>query len=513
MLISLLSCSQAKEDDYEIFRYNEVSAVSSLDPIYARNQAMIWINTQLFDQLVRLDSNLNVKPSLAHTWEVLDESTRYRFHLRTDVGFHGDSLQLTAADVVFSLNRLINPKNASPGKWIMDPVKKLQYINDSCVDIILHQPFPAFLSMLSMAYCSVIPKNIDASKIGKKPVGTGPFQLTAWHESNKLVLRRNPNYFMKDEMGVQLPYLDGVAVSFVPDKQAAFLNFLLGEIDFISGLDASYKDELLSFEGDLRPKYTNKYKMLRGPYLNTEYLGFAFENKPKNLDARQYKLLRQAINYGFDRALMMKYLRNSIGIPAERGMVPYGLPIGTANYGYSYQPDRVKQLLVQAGFPNGLGLTKVKLLTNASYLDLCEYIQAELAKLGISLEVEVLPPSTLREMMSTGKASMFRASWIADYPDAENYLSLFKGSNKAPNGPNYTRFYHPMYDAFYEQALKASSDSIRYQIYAKMDSLVMSQAPVVPLYYDEAVRFCLKEWEGLSPNPLNMLDLRKVRKN
>ncbi len=480
---------------------------------------MIWIGNHLYDGLVRLDSNLNVIPGIAKSWTVEDSGKKYIFRLRSDVFFHENEAfgknrtrRVVAEDFAYSLSRLIDDELASPGAWVLNQVNHFYAADDSTLVIELNQPFPPFLGMLSMAYCSVVPFELaEENNFGRSPVGTGPFHFKAWKEGVKLVLNKNPRYFLFKD-GQRLPFLDGVSVSFIPDKQAAFLDFLTGNIDFISGLDASYKDELLDAQGELRGKYREEFKLLTSPYLNTEYLGFSMETPPMGMDSTSYRYLRKAINHGFDRKSMMKYLRNNIGIPAEHGFVPLGLPMPVREPVLRYSPERVAAYLDSAGYPGGEGLPELKLYTNASYLDLCEYIQSSLAEQGINMQVEVNPPSTLREMMSTGKAPMFRGSWIADYPDPENYLALAYGPNRAPEGPNYTRFQNQHYDDLYRTSLSITNDSIRGRMYWKMDSLLSEESPIIPLYYDEAVRFTRKNIKGLEPNPLNMLDLRRVMK-
>ena len=155
---------------------------------------------------------------------------------------------------------------------------------------------------------------------------------------------------------------------------------------------------------------------------------------------------------------------------------------------------------------------KVALSTNATYLDISEYLQREWKKIGVDVSIDVNPPATLRQAISTGKVSFFRASWIADYPDAENYLSLFYSKNFAPNGPNYTHFKNAEFDKLYEEAFLETDDVKRFVLYQKMDALVMKEAPVIPLFYDKVARFTRKNVVGLGINPLNMLDLRRVRK-
>lgn len=526
--VFFISCSgPPKRDPSTVFRYNEAAGISSLDPAFARNQANIWACHQLFNGLVRMDDQLKVQPDLAKSWEILDSGKLYRFHLRDDIRFHKDacfgkdsSRALKANDVLYSLNRLRDPNLAAPGAWVLNNVADIKVISDEIIEIHLKEAFAPFLGILSMKYCSIIPKEaVDhyGSEFSQHPVGTGPFKYQLWLENEKLVLRRNPLYFKFDEDGQRLPYLEAVAVDFISDKQSAFLEFLKGNLDFLSGLDASYKDELLDAEGKLQPKYKERFELYRQAYLNTEYLAFLNDPDAGLTETRywQIKEIRQAINYCFDRAKMIRFLRNNVGTPAEQGMIPKGLPAydSLANYGYHYNPEKTDSLLAAAGYPKGKGLPTLRLQTNSSYLDLCEYLQAEAAKHGIPLKVELAPPSTLRQAMATGKSPFFRASWIADYPDAENYLSLFYSENKAPNGPNYSRFDNTQFDAWYEQANTTANDSLRLSLYRRMDSLVMAEAPIVPLYYDQVLRFYPKTISGLGGNALNLLDLSEVRKD
>ena len=506
-----MACSPNKIDEiHAIFKYNESAGISSLDPAFAKDQASIWVATQLFNGLVQLDKDLQVQPAIAKGWDISDDAKAYTFHLRTDVLFHKHELLseqerlVKAQDFVYSFNRLTDAKIASPGAWVMNNVQSYEALNDSTLRIIIKTAFPPFLGLLSMPYCSVVPEEVvSQTSFRDEPVGTGPFHFQYWKDNVKLVLRKNPDYF---EQG--LPKLDAVSISFIKDKQAAFLAFLKGELDFVSGLDASYKDEVLTKSGDLQPTYQDKIIMQSQPYLNTEYLGFLMDEN--NLSVTQQKAVRKAINYGFDRVKMMTYLRNNIGTPALEGFVPKGLPsfIEELN-GYDYKPEKAKALLAEADIPPG---TEVVLSTTSSYLDICEYIQNQLQELGLNIKVEVNPPSTHRQMVATSKLTFFRGSWIADYADAENYLALFYSKNFCPNGPNYTHFKNEDFDALYELAIQQANDSIRYALYQQMDQIILDEAAIVPLYYDQVIRFVQPNIQHFESNGMNMLNLKRVEK-
>jgi oligopeptide transport system substrate-binding protein len=250
------------------------------------------------------------------------------------------------------------------------------------------------------------------------------------------------------------------------------------------------------------------------PYLNIEYLGILVDEQSDIVKNSPLKLkkIRQAINYGFDRRKMMLYLRNSIGTPAESGFVPMGLPSFNATdvKGYSFDPEKAKQLLTEAGFANGTNLPTMKLLTIPIYGDLGSYIANELKQVGINVQVEVIQKSLLMEQMAKGSATFFRGSWIADYPDAENYLSVFYSKNPAP--PNYTRYKNPAYNLLYEKSLAEKNDSLRYKLYQQMDKLIIEDAPIVPLWYDMAIHLVHKNITQFPPNSLNLLELRRTKK-
>lgn len=516
--LSISACGKktSKFSDNDVFRYNESANIQTLDPAFARNMAIIWPCAQLFNGLVQLDDSLQVQPDIAKSWTISTDGLQYEFILRNDVYFHKhsnfgkDSTRLvTAHDFEYSFDRVLSEDLASPGTWVFQNVKDYQAKNDSLFEIRLKKPFPAFLGLLSMKYASVVPKEITEDKsidFRSNPIGTGPFKFKIWEENVKLVLRKNPLYYEKDENGQQLPYLESVAISFLPDKQSGFLSFIQGKIDMISGLDPSYKDELLQPDGTLQEKYQNKIKMLTGPYLNTEYLGFNM-NDPLMQDKR----IRQALNYGFDRNKLVAYLRNGMGDGNVNGIVPNGLDGFVSVTNLLYKPGKAQELISQVKKELTQPI-EITLSTNNTYLDIAEYLQREWEKLGIKVKIDVMPPSTLRQSIATNKLAFFRGSWIADYPDAENYLSLFYSNNFTPNGPNYTHFANKAFDELYQKALQTVNDSARKKIYEQMDAIIAEEVPVIVLFYDKVARFTQPNVHGLGTNPMNSLNLKYVRK-
>ena len=520
MLILILNnCSYKDQiESKTVFRYNEYRNVTSLDPAFSRNPQNIWPINQLFNGLVQLDKNLRIKPEIASSWKISPDGLTYKFILRNDVYFHNSTLfgksqtrKVVAKDFVYSFNRLKDPNIASPGSWVLQHVESYEATKENIFTIRLKNPFPALLGLLSMRYCAVVPKEVAShykSNFRSNPIGTGPFYFKRWEENVKLVLRKNPNYFERDQRGNKLPYLDAIAIQFIPDIQSEFMMFLQGKLDFINSLDTSYKDELLTPTGNLQKKYSEQLNMLKGPYLNTEYIGIYLDSENPALKSIK---IREALNIGFDRKLMIAFLRNNIGYEANKGFIPRGMP-GTSTSDFEYNPLLARKLV--SDFKKETGQNpSLTLSTDANYVDLCEYLQSELQKVGIEIKVEVMPTATLRQAKSSGKLELFRASWIADYPDAENYLSLFNSANLSPNGPNYTHYKNENFDHMYHDALNLSSESLREVKYKQMDSLALSHFPIIPLYYDQVVRFIQKNIEGMEINPINLLVLKNVRKS
>ncbi len=521
MLLVLVSCGNRQDSDegLAIFKYNESAGILTMDPIYAKDLPHIWACNQVFNSLVAFDDKMNLVPMLAKSWEVSDDGLIYTFHLRNDVQFHNDTCFLTprcvtAEDFVYSFNRVVDKKLNSPGLWVFSSVKHddgvyaFHALDDTTLQIALSRPFPPFLGILSMTYASVVPREAVeyyGDNFRSHPVGTGPFRFQYWKEGVKLVFRKNPSYFECDEVGERLPYIDAVSVSFLIDKQVAFLEFIKGKFDFMSGIDARYKDELLTYDGRLRQKYADEIELITEPFLNTEYFSF-FIDPNDSLGQDRSRALRQAVSLCIDREKMLRYLRNGIGEPGTGGMIPVGLP-GHSTIGYGYDLKRAQRLVAE----NKLEGYLLQLSTVAEYADIGKFVQNQVGQIGLQCNMEVMPPATMRSMRANGSLPFFRSSWVADYPDAENYLSLFASSNFAPSGPNYCHYTNPNFDMMYEKALLCNDLGQRAQYYAEMDSLMMQDAPVVVLYYDKVLRFVNKRVENMGSNPTNLLDLRRVR--
>ena len=340
----ILSCSPSGiGSGKNVFRLNISSGyLESLDPAFAKDLNMMSIDHMIYNTLVETDEHLHIVPSLAKAWESSADGLTYTFHLRNDVFFHDNPLfqngvgrKMTAHDVVYSFNRIMDPKVASSGAWIFngrvaekDPFTA---IDDTTLQIRLSAPFRPLPEILSMAYCNIIPHEA-AEHWGKDfrnhPCGTGPFMYNYWDEDNAMGLLRNPHYWEHDSANKQLPYLDAIQISFIDSKASEFLLFMQGKIDFVNGIDGSFKDLLLAKDGTLKPEYRGKFRFTKSTYLNTEYLGFLTDttNPVMQGEPTGNPLVRRAINYAINRHKIVTYFKNGLFTPATHGFMPAGMP-------------------------------------------------------------------------------------------------------------------------------------------------------------------------------------------
>ena len=528
------TCKDSKEetDERTVFNYNEMAGISGLDPASANNTEDIWGVNQLYNGLVQLNDSLQVTPCIAKKWYTSDDGLTYTFIIRDDVYFHdnqcfegGKGRKVTAKDFVISFNRLYDARVSSAVSLLsnIDRTEKTGYkgftsTNDSTFVIYLKEPISAFLSVLTMKYFSVIPfeaADFYGQDFRRNPVGTGPFKFKLWEEGTKLVLLKNEKYFEFDG-NTRLPYLNAVTISFVKDRETAFMELLNGKYDMLSGADAFNINEVLDKNGDLQPIYAEKFVLQKQNFLKTDYLGILVDENIAVVKKSplRIKALRKAINYGFDRAKMVKFFRNNIGYPATAGFIPNGLPSFNDKIvkGYTYNPEKVRQLLIEAGYPDGKNLPEITLHTTDNYLEQIEFIQSQLAENNIKVNISVDKPVVLRQAVASCEYNLFKKSWVGDYADEENFMNSFYSKNFSPVGSNYTHYKNPEFDVLFEKAVREPNREVKNVLYQQMDQMLIDDAPFVPLYYDQVIRLVHKNIKDLNTNAMNLLNLKLVKK-
>jgi oligopeptide transport system substrate-binding protein len=507
-------------------RYNEEEYFKSLYPLNVTEVTGHRIAEQIYEGLVAFDqATLDIRPALAKSWEIDDSGTQYTFHLRTDVFFHDDPCfpdgkgrRFTAQDVKYCFDRLCyyNPAD-NQGFWIFKDVVKganeyqeatknqalpdqgvegVRVLNDSTLLIELYTPYSVFLSRLGLIFGKIYPREAVAyygGDLRTHPVGTGPFMPKIMKENEVFFMTRHPKYWQKDEWGNQLPYLDHIKVTFVKEKRAELLSFKKGEIDFVYRLPLDMVDEVLLPGDRLRPEY-EAYILQHEASMSLQYYGFLHAH-PIFRDRR----VRQAFCYAVDRERLCTYTLRGAGFPAKYGMVPPGT--GTYNptviRGYTYDPSKAKQLLAEAGYPNGKGFPKITLQLNSGggrNSQVAEAIQKMLTEtLGISVDILSVPWPQHTEAVESAKAAFWRLGWIADYPDAENFLNLFHSKHvpadiSVKTYINSFRYKNKAFDTALDAAMRSTVDSVRNAYYAAADQTAIDDAVVLPLFYDKDYR-------------------------
>jgi len=495
----------------------------------------VLINT--CEGLVEYDKVAKLQPLIAKSYEVSPDGKTYTFHLRGDVYFHDDKCfpggkgrKVTASDFKYCYERVCDPRAKTRGLWVYrdkvegaeefaaapDKVKGITGFiaqDDSTFIIKLVQPFAPFLSILTMPYGYVYPREtVEMYKedFGFRIVGTGPYKFVKWDVDKELACARNENYWAKDKDGGALPKIDGFSVSFIRSPETEFLDFKEGRLDFqkpsidVFGLITDDK-------GELKPEYN--FELIKQPYLNTVYLGTMLNVKMEGGSANplaENKKLRQAINYAIDREKICKFILKNKGTPGVNGPLPVGMPGYSQDVkGYSYDKQKAIELLKEAGYPEGKGLTlKLVYHNDESQRELCEALQAQLKEIGVNLQIEEMLGATHRSAQNEGKLGFWRANWGADYYDPENYYALFYSKNETPVGPNTSHYKNPKVDSLYELGLKLTDFSERMKVYNEIDKQVFEDSPWIIVYYNKYIYLKQKRVQGMYVDGLGIINLK-----
>ena len=488
-----------------------VEAPHCLDPVSVDSVYDALPVGQIFDGLVALDAGLNVVPALADTWKISRDGRIYEIHLREGVRFH-DGTPLTAADVVFSLRRLLDPEHAPntigasylmvvdgaaaysagrsrelPGVVALDPTR---------VEIRLARPYLSFLYVLAMDDLRIVPEKV-LKAMGEKafrraPVGTGPFRFASWTDV-ELRLDANPEYF------AGAPYVDQVVIMFPrPDEHdAGNSRFAHGEIEIVEPTS----DTLPTMLAD------PAIEVHRYQDLSLSFLGMNTGVPPLD-DVR----VRRAIAHAVDRHALAALA------PSKRreaqGILPPGLPsYSPAAKALPFDREAASRLLGEAGYPGGRGLRALRFYTaqpgSSEVVKSIKELHDDLAAIGINLEVHQVSWRELNNRVAGHDAPMFQLGWVADLPDPDSFLrSLFEPGSSA----NYFDFHDDETGQALERGASETNPLERARIYRDLEKAVLDKAPLVPLFHPIGVIASRRNIRGLKPGPLGIgsLDLEHV---
>ncbi len=504
-----------------LFTYNASDGVRSLDPGKATDLESMWVVDQLYEGLLELDAQLEIQPALADAWSVSDDGLTYAFRLRPEATFHNGA-QVTAADVEASFNRLRDAGEALPGRWVLHDLQPdgITVFGRDSLQLHLSRPQPVFPGLLATPHASIVFQGGVGGAPDTEDLGSGPFLLKGWIPETAMVLHRNSRYWMRDSAGIALPYLDGVRIEFNREPGAEFLGFRQGKFDFVSALDPEWASALRQEDGTWKPEWQGKFEVHQVPYLKTDYIGFLVDSSA--LEAGGFSKLgpsvRRAMSMLLDRASLVRELRAGEAVPAQ-GFVPPGMPgfdhlQRTLSPDLRWRPETADSILADLGFGVVPPLRRLKagtLGTKPDMADLAGALQHIWAGHGIDVEIDIAPSSIDAERVARSQVPLFRKSWLADYPDAENFLGLFMPDRWSPNGPNYTHYAKAEVTDLLVRAASMVPGQQREALLRRAESLVMQDMPVIPLWHDQVVHLVAQKWEGWQVSPTNRLDLRRVR--
>jgi len=539
LFLFIFSCNREQNSENvqnnkpEIISYSTFGNILSLDPAQVANSDHANLSGLIYNGLVQTDKEMNIIPCIARRYEFDEKENKYTFYLRTDVYFHDDSCfldgkgrKVIADDFINSFNRAYNEsyeqiKNVFDF-FMRDTITKellgLKSLSDSVLEIQLQKPCIFFLKLLTLKIFSVIPH--EALEFYKDnflyhAVGSGPFILKNWdRKENVLLLKANRKYFEKDPKGYVLPYADGLIFRYRCDRRNANLDILKNKVDVMSENVENNKD-LFEKDGNLLEDYAKIMNVHRNKVLMLQYLGFLVNPEldgGKNSPALN-KNIRKAVHFAIDRTKLVTIYLNKSGIPVTNGFMPEFLypalssNIHSVNY---YNPDSAKYYLNKAGFPSGKGMPVLFIHGPERIKNLLEFIQSQLKNVGMNVKIKIEPNENFQMKIKLGILPAFIRSWTYDYNDDYNLFSVFYSKNKPPFGFNYTWFNNKEFDKLFETS--AGNSENRFNLFNKMNKILMDEMPVVPLYYKESIVLVSKNITGFEMNMLDNMDFRFVRK-
>jgi len=468
----------------------------TLDPVHTSAAALGYMSHAIHAKLVKYGEGAELVPDLAERWEVLEAGHVYRFHLRHGVRFHNGRL-LVAKDVHDTFVRLLAPEFKSSGQWIMRKVRGAMDViegraktvagivvrDDHTVDIELEEPLAFFLSLLTMHEAAIVPSEEahDLERFRTKAIGAGAFKVEEAVEGQRVVLVRNRDYYIPGE-----PHLDRLEFRLdLPGFDNMLEAFLRGEIDVSHGVPLRNVNELRK-----DPRYAPY--MLQTVQLHTSYFGWDCTRPP--FDRVE---VRQAVNYAINKPRINDEVFGGLSIVAE-SLLPPGLLGHDPNLrGFTYDPDRARTLMRQAGYSSGFTMEYRSWPSDVFRKQgIVERILEDLAAIGIRVNVTEHPPEEARApLQNPGHGNVFCGNWYADFPDSDNFFYVFFHSDSSSlRGFHY---HTPTMDRQIEEARRTNDTEKRANIYRELDQMVLREAPMVCLFHERMFVVHKPEVRGL----------------
>lgn len=453
-----------------------------LDPHVATAFSTVAVNSNIYEGLVEIDPALKVRPALATRWTRSPDGLSYTFTLRPGVSFHNGQA-LTAEDVVFSMDRVKDAKTASPYASRLSLVKDIRATGPLEVRFELSRTFTPFLSEL--AGIAIVPAAYvrGGGDLQRRAVGTGPFQLKEWAPDTFVLLERNPRYWQRG-----LPYLDALRFNIVPDASTRQLGLQGGTYQMLPNVDASIAATLKSAPG---------VQLLRSQDLGYSLLGMNVSRKPFD-----NPLVREALNLAIDRNQLVQAVYFGEAQPAGplspllRGFAPPAASFPC----YSRNVERARQLLRQAGYPNGVDFNILTFSTIKTVADTAQVLQAQLRDAGFRAKLDVQEFGSFVQNWRNSNFDAFVSlnGGSAD-PDGYLYRTFVTGGST-----NVFKYSDPTVDRLLEQG-RTTDGATRVRAYSQLQSTLACRGPVAHLAYGVLFSAARTNVKGFVPHPSRSL--------
>jgi oligopeptide transport system substrate-binding protein len=552
MGIVFLSCGGSSEDEENNVTDNSIyggvfsmpigSYFNSIRPNEIQKLETAQIYDQVLEGLVKYNpKTLEIEPALATEWSISEDGLTYTFTLREGVKFHdnacfsdGKGRDMTAEDVIFSLTKIYenNKGNRAYLNFKNTIVGGEEYYNGSAetvsglaasgnkVTIQILEPSSVFLQKLATVYATVVPsESFQGSEY--MPVGTGPFCYDKASNSELVKLYRNPNFYISDEEGNQLPYLDSVMFKFYEQSEEQMDLFWDGGLSYIPNVPITSINQVLEERIEDFESNPPKYMLISEPQLSTTYLEFNM-----NTPVLKKKKVRQALNMAINRKkLVEKIMKNQAYEIGKFGITPPLPKIfgdydfeGIEDLSYVYNPEKAKQLLAEAGYPGGKNFPSLSMqfrIGNDHYLIASEIQNQLRSVLNVNVEIEGVEFNQLIENQAMGSADIFRSTWFGDYPNPETFLvnaygKIVPASNGEPSYMNSSRYINPAFDEAFERGSKTANEEESKAAFAEAEKILMEDPPFIILWYGEDMMLLQSNVRNLETNGMRFLDLRNI---
>lgn len=466
-----------------------------LDPRYATDANSVRIGALIYNSLLRADEKLRLQPELAARWQIIDDRT-YLFDLRRDVQFHNGKA-LTARDVKYSYESILKPENRSPKRALLKALEAVDQFDDYRLRFrlsVAHAPFPEQFAI------GIVPAGSNEFEAAGAvpPPGSGPFMLDSIQRGEGITLKANPSYWEGR------PRLAGIIFKVVPDAMVRVLEFKKGTIDFLQN----------DLEPDMLPWLKQNTNAVIGDYEGTtfQYIGINLSHP-----ILKKRAVRQALALAIDRSSIIHHLLKDFATPASGLLSPINWAYDPSVAQWPFDPERAKQLLDQAGYPDpdGAGpLPRFRLSFKTTNLDLrkriAEALKEQLARVGIEIEVRTYEWGTFYSDIKNGNFHLYSLAWVG-IMDPDIYYQLFHSDSIPPNGDNRGHYSNAALDHLLELGRTTTDTARREAIYMRVQQILAEELPCIPLWWSKNVTVQNAAMKGFVPYPDgDLISLKKV---